>query len=416
VVLEADVAVVGAGAAGLSLAHRLSRRAPGERRVSVVLVEAPPGPLRPPSRTWCYWEAGPGPADAALTASWRRLRVHGPDGRAVERDIGPLSYKMLRSDDYECLVARDLRRSPDVRRLEAVAESVEETSGGAVVYARTAAERLVPVRARWVFDSRPPAALPAGRTTLLQHFHGWFVRHDRPVFSPDVVTLMDFRTPQPAHGLSFAYVLPTGTGRALVEYTEFSTAVLDAPAYDKALRHYTGDVLRLGDFEVTATETGVIPMTDAPFARRSGPHVFRIGAAGGATRPSTGYTFAAVQRQSRAVAAALRAGRHPLPPPAHSRRSRAMDAVLLRALDTGRVDGAAFFADLFARVPAARLLRFLDGGTRLYEDLSIGTRTPVLPMLRSAAELPFLPRRPFPLPGAPAPHAPSPPPRPEENG
>ncbi|MFF7333914.1 lycopene cyclase family protein [Streptomyces sp. NPDC008150] len=420
--LEADVAVVGAGAAGLSLAHLLARRAPGERRVTVVLVEAPPGPLRPPPRTWCYWEAGPGPADAALTASWRRLRVHGPDGTAVECDIDPLRYKMLRSDDYECLVARDLERSPDVRRLEAAAESVEAVDGGAVVHARTAEGRPRQVRARWVFDSRPPARLPAGRTTLLQHFHGWFVHHDRPVFDPDVVDLMDFRTPQPAHGLSFAYVLPTGTGRALVEYTEFSAAVLDAPAYEKALRHYTGEVLRLRerDFAITATETGVIPMTDAPFARRTGPGVFRIGAAGGATRPSTGYTFAAVQRQTRAVAAALRAGRHPLPPPAHSARSRAMDAVLLRALDSGRVDGAAFFTRLFARVPPARLLRFLDGRTRLHEDLSIGLRTPVLPMLRSAAELPFLPRRPAPLPGAPRPPRPAPhtagPPRSERNG
>ncbi|MDX3804464.1 lycopene cyclase family protein, partial [Streptomyces sp. AK04-3B] len=82
------------------------------------------------------------------------------------------------------------------------------------------------------------------------------------------------------------------------------------------------------------------------------------------------------------------------PPPAHSARSRAMDAVMLRALDSGRVDGAAFFARLFAQVPMRRLLRFLDGETRLHEDLSVGIRTPVLPMLRSATELPWLPRTP----------------------
>ncbi len=83
-----------------------------------------------------------------------------------------------------------------------------------------------------------------------------------------------------------------------------------------------------------------------------------------------------------------------MPSPAHSVRSRAMDAALLRALDTGRIEGAAFFTRLFSRVPAQRLLRFLDGGTRLHEDLAIGAHVPVLPMLRSVAELPFLPRRP----------------------
>lgn len=70
-----------------------------------------------------------------------------------------------------------------------------------------------------------------------------------------------------------------------------------------------------------------------------------------------------------------------------------MDAVLLRALDSGRVDGAEFFTGLFRTVPMERLLRFLDGRSRLWEDLSIGLRTPVLPMLRTAVELPLLPRR-----------------------
>ncbi len=72
-----------------------------------------------------------------------------------------------------------------------------------------------------------------------------------------------------------------------------------------------------------------------------------------------------------------------------------MDAVLLRALDSGRADGPALFSRLFARLPMRLLLRFLDGRTRLYEDLAVGLRTPVGPMLRSALELRTLPRRPF---------------------
>ncbi|MET9506371.1 lycopene cyclase family protein [Streptomyces sp. NPDC006622] len=392
---DVDVAIVGAGAAGLSLAHRLARTA-SARRPSVLLLDAPPGPLRPPSRTWCFWEPGPGPYDAALTAVWQRLRVHTPEGRSVEDDMAPLRYKMIRSEDFEAFVARELSHSGQVRRLEATVESVDGIPDGAEIRARTAGGRPLTVRARWVFDSRPLGSLPAARTTLLQHFHGWFVRAARPVFDPDVIDLMDFRIPQPPHGLAFGYVLPTGPQEALVEYTEFSGAALSRTDYEAALHHYTRNVLGLGPFEVISTETGVIPMTDAPFARRTAPSVFRIGAAGGATRPSTGYTFAAVQRQTRAVAAALAAGRHPLPPPAHSARSRVMDAVLLRALDSGRVDGAAVFSRLFSHVPAERLLRFLDGRTRLHEDLSIGVRTPVLPMLRSAVDLARLPRRPFP--------------------
>ncbi|MFF2013229.1 lycopene cyclase family protein [Streptomyces sp. NPDC058195] len=395
---EVDVAVVGAGAAGLSLAHRLAGPVPGLRTPSVVLVNAPPGVLRPPPRTWCYWAEGSGRFDAAVRAEWRRLRVHSRAGVPVEEDIAPLRYRMIRSDDFERLVSRDLAQSSNVRRLEATVEGVEDVPGGALVRLRQPDGHTRVLSARWVLDSRPPATLPPARTTLLQHFHGWFVRTARPAFDPAVVELMDFRTPQPAHGLSFGYVLPTAPCEALVEYTEFSRRLLTPDRYEAAVRNYADQVLCLGERKVLARETGVIPMTDAPVPRRAGASVFRVGAAGGATRPATGYTFAGLQRQTEAVADALRRGRRPLPPAAHSFRSRTMDAVLLRALDSGRADGPELFSHLFARVPMARLLRFLDGASSRYEDLCVGLRTPAGPMLRSALELPRLPRRPFPLP------------------
>ncbi|MFD8535586.1 lycopene cyclase family protein [Streptomyces rubrogriseus] len=398
--LDADIVVVGAGAAGLSLAHRLPARASPRAVSSVVLVDPPPGPLRPPRRTWCFWEAGPGRFDPAATASWEWLRVHGRDGRAVRRHIAPTRYKMIRSDDFEALVERDLKDRPGLRRVEAVVGAVTGLPDATVRVAATdAAGAPVDLRARWVFDSRPPDRLPAARTRLLQHFRGWFVRTERPVFEPDTVDLMDFRTAQPARGLSFGYVLPTGRHTALVEYTEFGPEPLTTEAYDRALEDYAGRVLRTGATEVLSAEQGVIPMTDAVFDRRAGScdRVFRIGVAGGATRASTGYTFAAVQRQSEAVARAVRAGRPPVPPAPHPARARLMDAVLLRALDTGRVDGPDLFFRLFDRVPADRLLRFLDGRSRLYEDLAVGLRVPVRPMLRTAAELPWVRRRHLPV-------------------
>ncbi len=397
---DADVVIVGAGAAGLCLAHQLRSPAAGPRPPSVVLLDAPPGPLRPPPRTWCFWEGERGDHDDAVSAVWRRLRVHGPDGRRVEGRPAPLRYKRIRSEELTASVLGRLTGRPGFRLLRAAVDRVRDVPGGAEVRGVRADGGPLVLRARWAYDSRPPDRLPAARTTLLQHFRGWFVRTARPAFDPRVAELMDFRTPQPADGLSFGYVLPTGECEALVEYTEFSPAVLDAAGYEAALRRYVGEVLRLGEYRITGVEQGVIPMTDGRFPRRAGASVFRIGTAGGATRPATGYTFAAVQRQSRAVAAAFRAGRVPVPPPPHTPRHRAMDAVLLRALAGGKVAGAELLWRLFAGVPTARLLRFLDGETRLWEDLSIGLHTPVRPMLFAAAGLPLHPRRVPPVPAA----------------
>ncbi|MFB8085740.1 lycopene cyclase family protein [Streptomyces sp. NPDC055992] len=391
--IASDVVVVGGGAAGLSLAHRLAV----DGTATVTVVEAPDGPLRPPGRTWCYWEEGPGDFEEAVEASWSRLRVHGADGGPVTVAPFPLRYRMLRSERFERLVHARLARSPGARVVRATASAVREEGDGAEVLCTGPDGGALRLRARLVFDSRPVAAPPPARTRLLQHFRGWFVRTAGDRFDPEVADLMDFRVPQPRHGLAFGYVLPLAPDRALVEYTQFSRTPLDTDAYDAALDHYGRGVLGLGAWSVEAVEQGVIPMTDGRFPRRVGRRVFRIGAAGGATRPATGYTFAAVQRQSRAVAAGVRAGRAAVPP-AHGRRALAMDAVLLRALDTGRIDGPAFFTGLFRHTPAPRLLRFLDGATTPWEEWGIGLRCPVGPMLRTAVELPFLRRRPQPAP------------------
>ncbi|MFJ5138595.1 lycopene cyclase family protein [Streptomyces sp. NPDC088707] len=389
--MDSDVVIIGAGAAGLSLAWRLLSPPADLTAPTVVLIDAPPGSgLRPPERTWCYWEQGEGDYDSWLSASWRQVRVRAPDGRPLLRDLGSLRYKMLGSTAF----ARGLEpRLATAHRIEAVVEGIVDHAEGVCVAYRAAGRPLRHISARRVFDSRPPTSAPPARVALLQHFKGWFVRTERPAFTPDTVELMDFRTPQPEHGLSFGYVLPLSTHEALVEYTEFSAAALADHAYDAALCHYTESLLRLGTFHVRATEQGRIPMTDAHHARRAGRNVFRIGSAGGAVRPSTGYAFAAIQRQAAAIANALHRGLEPVPPPAHSPRSLAMDAILLRGLGTGRIAGPEFFTSLFDRVPAERLLRFLDGDTSRSEELRIGLHTPVLAMLRTAVEVPFLARR-----------------------
>jgi lycopene beta-cyclase len=388
-----DVIIVGGGASGLSLAQRLVANG----SPTVTLVEAPDGPLRPPERTWCYWDADTDELDEAVGASWSRLRIHDADGGVITVDPSPLRYRMLRSTAYEHWVHSRLAGSPAARVVRATVDAVRDTPGGAAVECTAPDGRTLTHHARHVFDSRPLPALPPARTHLLQHFRGWFVRTDTDRFDPAVADLMDFRVPQPRHGLAFGYVLPLAPGHALVEYTEFSRAPLTRAAYESALGHYCREILKLGAFTVETAEQGVIPMTDARFPRRIGPAVSRIGTAGGATRPATGYTFAAVQRQSLAIAAALRDGRALAPRP-HARRVLAMDAILLRALDTGRIDGPGFFTGLFRRVPPERLLRFLDGRTSLREEWGVGLRTPVGPMLRTAVELPFLPRRTHPVP------------------
>ncbi|MFC7328135.1 lycopene cyclase family protein [Marinactinospora rubrisoli] len=390
-----DVLIVGAGAAGLTLAHTGAGAAlPGAGAPEIALLDPPVGAARPKDRTWCFWEHGAGRWDAVLAARWDRLSVVAPSGARQERATGPLSYKMLRSRDFTEHVRTGL--APNVHPCTATVTAIEDGTDHATVHASRPDGSEVRLRARWVFDSRPLPAPPAARTTLLQHFRGWFVRTGEDAFDPGTAVLMDLRTPQPRAGVSFGYLLPLSSRDALVEYTEFTREVLDDAGYDAALRRYTGRVLGLEGFTVTASEQGVIPMTDGRFRTRVGRRVFRLGAAGGATRPSTGYTFSGIQRQAAAVVRALEEGRTPVPPIPHRRRHLAMDAVLLRALDTGRLDGADFFARLFARNDMRDVLDFLDGRSAFTRELAMGVTTPIAPMAVTALERALLAMRPPP--------------------
>lgn len=366
------IAVVGAGAAGLALACRLAEQG----RDDVVLVQAPAGRASSPPRTWCTWQSGDHYWADAVSARWDRVTVQGHVGEAAAYALEPLAYTMIRSVDYERVAAQRLAAS-GVRRLEALVTGITDGRDHAVVHGPELTADLV-------YDTRPTPPARPGRVALLQHFRGWFVRTAADAFDPAVAGLMDFRPPQPKGGVAFGYVLPTSAREALVEYTEFSRVPLTVERYEDALAAYCTEVLGLSAFEVVGTEQGAIPMSDAPFPRRVGPHVFRLGAAGGATRPSTGYTFTAAQRQAEAVARALQEGGDPCPPAAYSRRHLWMDGLLLRALDGGRIDGAEFFTQLFREQPTERVLRFLDGTTSPAEDLAVMAAAPKTAMLRTA--------------------------------
>ncbi|WP_435822410.1 lycopene cyclase family protein [Micromonospora humida] len=371
-VREVDLAVVGGGGAGSLVLAALARHELPGLRVAVV----DPVRKRGQDRTWAFWGAPGGDLEPMLSASWSRVEVATPAATRV-LELTPLRYAMLRSAPVYERAAEAERRLGAARHDVAVGVLDDD---GTTVTVRDTDGRAV-LRAGWVLDSRPRPPRRPGRTAWLQHFRGWWLESSTPVFDPGRAVLMDFRTPQPTRGVSFGYVLPVSDRYALVEYTEFSPAVLTDAGYDAGLRGYAGLLgLDLAALTVREVEDGVIPMTDAPFDGRPSPRVVRLGTAGGATRPSTGFTFSAMHRQAGQVAVALAAGRPPVPRPAYPGRHRWMDAVALRAWDSGAVGGPEFFDRLFDRNPASRVLRFLDGATGPAEDVALMRSSPLLPM------------------------------------
>ena len=208
---------MGAGGAGVGVLVQLAqRRRPDAEPLTVAVVD--PVHRAGRDRTWCFWDAGSSPVDAAIHRQWRTVLLVDEHGASHRLDLDPLRYVMVRSQDLYALAdkaAADL----GAIRVEAAATAVVDGEDRAVV--RTDAGD---VEARWVLDSRPAPPRRPPTTALLQHFRGWMVRFPADVLDPSAPVFMDFAVPRPASGVAFGYVLPDDARTGLVEYTEFSAA------------------------------------------------------------------------------------------------------------------------------------------------------------------------------------------------
>ncbi|RYZ19284.1 MAG: lycopene cyclase [Chitinophagaceae bacterium] len=370
-----DYLFAGSGCAGLSLLYHMigAGLVEGKR---ILLVDA--DDKKANDRTWCFWEAEPGPFEAIVHRRWPLLDFY---GQRFERalDIAPYQYKLIRGADFYRHCREAAARYPNIEfrqaRIDSVFSSEEEGTGG-----RIGGETI---RAQYVFNSlyEKPAPKP-GTHWLLQHFKGRLIETAAPAFNQGRATLMDFRVDQAA-GTSFVYVLPFSERQALVEYTLFTKTLLAPAAYDAALDDYIGRFLGLPDYTVQEEEFGVIPMTNHHFPQRQHRVVY-LGTAGGRTKGSSGYTFRNIQKHSAAIVDSLKRHGHPFAVPPPSRRHHFYDAVLLEILAKRSLEGADVFTDLFRKNDPRRVLRFLDNESSLVEELGIISTLPTLPFARAA--------------------------------
>jgi lycopene beta-cyclase len=355
--VDAEHLIAGAGLSGLSLAVRLAARPRSERgRVLVVDARTEHGA----DRTWCCWRIDH-PFGEAVTHRWPKWRVVSADGAIVERGIASRPYEHVASERLYSIALDALRR----------ADGVDVLLGRAIgeVAADESSVRCGDLRARVLWDARggaPAVRAADGDVAWSQHFVGWVVRTERPIFDPEVATLMDFERVGQARGPHFVYVLPYAADEALVEDTYFSAEPLPRGEYEDGIRGWL-ERRRSGGLTIVRREEGSIPMTTAALARPPSRRIVPLGLRGGAAKPSTGYAFAFVQRHSDALARLARDGRVPPPyVPVRSRVATFFDRVFLSYLARHPADAPGIFTELFERTDPAKLARFLmeEGGVR----------------------------------------------------
>ena len=357
-----DYIILGAGASGLMLAFRMSQDSFFDEK-SILIIDQVKD--KGNDRTWCYWEDGAGEWDDLLTKTWPKV-FFGSESFSKTITITPFSYKMIRSEKFYNNLWRSINLKPNISFIEDRAVSWTETEKGVTVSTIKSAYFGLKL-----FNSIPNKEVYETQQqypVLQQHFMGWFVKTKTDCFDDSVASFMDFNIPQNGN-TRFMYVLPIDKNMALFEYTLFSKELLKHSDYEDAIKDYLNQK-KITDFEILEKETGSIPMTSFKFEELNSKNILNIGTAGGWTKASTGYTFNNTSKKTKDLVVFLKTENDLTQ---FSKRTKFWfyDLLFLDVLATNNGKGSTVFSDMFKRVNAKTILKFLDEESTFLQDLKI---------------------------------------------
>lgn len=364
-----DYIVAGAGAAGLSLiAHMIHSGQFNDK--TILLIDRTPKNQN--DRTWCFWEEEPGLFESIVFKKWTHMWFHGDEGISKLHDIYPYQYKMIRAISFYEYCFNMIEDQNNISTEYGIVEHIY--SDGKETYLTVNGRRI---DAEYIFSSINPtdSYKNDGHYFLWQHFKGWFIHSEKPIFNPEEATLMDFRIDQ-HNDTRFVYVMPFNFNESLIEYTVFSETRISDQEYNEGLNDYCRGTLGLMDneFSIVNEEFGMIPMTNYDFPS-SQNNIIYIGSAGGKTKASSGYTFRFIQKHSEQIVKSLSENNSPhLRQPV--KKFTFYDSIFLKILAEKKLAGARIFTRLFEKNKMSEVFKFLDNETSLAEDFKLISTLP----------------------------------------
>ena len=367
-----DYIIAGGGCAGLSLAKHLTSSTLRDKKILIV----DSSPKTENDKTWCYWAESPFFPELNPYA-WEDVQFYSEQVQLTS-SIAPLKYFCVNSLQFYRYMHEELSKHPNVTLMVAKVLEIEDEADGAVVYTSEGN-----FSGQWIFNSIVGKPTLSGTDIFQrQHFMGWRIETENPLFDPASMTLMDFRIPQEGQ-TRFVYCLPFSPYHALIEFTVFSETLIPDSAYKESLSTYMDSFFPNQPYNIIEIEKGSIPMTTYQFPRTQGMHIVNIGTAGGLTKPTTGYTFANIQEDSRKMVEHLISNGSPLYPRSQRGRYIFYDTLLLYLIKYQGHTIKRIFELLFKRNSLPRILSFLEEKSGLLAELSMLVRLPWPPFLRA---------------------------------
>lgn len=379
-----DIIIAGAGCAGLSLLYAILK-SPSLNKQSILVIDK--SFSKSNDRTWCFWEEGQGIFENLVCKQWDQISVHKETFSTILA-TDPYEYKMIQGEDFYTYVISYAKGFENVHWMESSIQLLDnrnnqvvvEWDGGNALGKKVFSSILQQEKLFSISQSN------LSNPFLWQHFKGWLIQFDEPVFNENEARLMDFNVDQ-HQATAFMYQLPLNDHKALVEYTLFSKDILSVTEYETEIKSYLHLNYPNKNYQILHEEIGAIPMTSKSFAKTEG-NIYVIGTLGNAVKASTGYAFQFIQKQVTQIIKQFEDGLR-IDTQVHNTRHSFYDAVLLYILDNKLMEGAEIFKRIFDKNTAPTIFKFLSNTSSIWEDIKIMRSLPTSIFLPAAIKVLF---------------------------
>lgn len=370
-----DYIIIGAGASGLLLADAMGKDSFFSDK-NILLLDKDAKNTN--DRTWCFWEKGSGKLDSIVHKKWNHIYFGGQQFSKTF-EIAPYTYKMIQGLDFYKAYLHKLKTYPNITFQQETVLNIDDHGQNVTV----TTDKNVYTSAK-IFNSIFDYKLTNHQTkypVLQQHFIGWFIKSDTPIFKVGEATFMDFSIPQKGN-TRFMYVLPFSETEGLVEYTLFSEHRLPEKEYEEAIEDYIKNNLNCSSYKVTDTEKGSIPMTCYNFWEHNTENSMNIGMAGGWAKASTGYTFMSSVKKVPKIIKFIKSGK-PFSSLDLRNKYWYYDLIFLDVLSQNNEMGHDVFQSLFENRKPQEIFSFLGEESNLLKDIKIMSSPKPMPFIKA---------------------------------
>ena len=382
-----DIIFAGGGAAALMLLYKMSKDTTlSQKKILVIDKEKKDSN----NRTWSFWTKQKTDFDVLVHKEWKKVRFTAPKLDKID-ELESLKYKMIRGIDFYNFVNAKLSEFENIEFLQAEVNQVKSVSENETEVSLTEEFGSKIFTSEYVFDSRflkeniPPKSNQYH--SLLQHFFGYVIETDESIFDIETAQLFDMRLPQ-RNAVEFVYILPLAHNKALVEYTLFSSALLEnKELYKVRLENYIETKLKTTGYRVLEEEYGVIPMTDYKFEQPKEKNIIYLGTKAGRAKPSTGYAFLRMYRDAERRVEAWKTTGKPHYREKFNKQFETYDSMILNIMERDPADIQRIFTEMFQNNSIENVLLFLDEQTNFLSDLKIMASVSPVPFLTSIKNL-----------------------------